>query len=104
MIRVKLREVFDVKKFVCCFVSVLFIFISLFAPVVSADDLENVLKGDKLSLGKFESYEELHDNLFLSKIGASIDDYYFIFFSAISYDLLKHFLNRLQKLQEQTKI
>lgn len=39
MIIVKLREVFDVKKVVCCFVSIVFMLISLFVPVVSADDI-----------------------------------------------------------------
>lgn len=85
MIRLKLREVFDVKKFVCCFVSVVFIFISLFVPVVSADDVENVLKGDKFTVGSFANDNVIDgiDSHFLDKIGSSIDNYYYICFGQV---------------------
>ncbi|MBQ9981758.1 MAG: hypothetical protein IJP18_04240 [Oscillospiraceae bacterium] len=70
-------------RFVCAFVAVAVVLFSVRVPDVDAD--EDILNGDKLAFGKFESYEDLHDNLFLSKIG-NIDDYYFIFFSVKSYE------------------
>lgn len=99
MIRVKLREVFDVKKFVCCFVSIVFMLISLFIPVVSADEIDSLsidtsnykgfIDGFNYDSEFYQLYDEYRDEVFDSagyidfsgfcfKESSTTYDYYFI--------------------------